>query len=280
MIAGRKRAAFAALAFCVFTLVALPTVCPAEIQLIRVQNRDAAGLVPAVQILLSETGRVSVDRQTNSLIVKDTAEVLQTVRQAVTDMDLAPEQLTIHFRFDEQDLTSHKGGRVSARASGSDWSVGTADRDADGVSVRFENSKLNRDRQDEFSVTVLSGNTAYVRTGAKIPLANRWAYLTDRCVHMAETVNLETVDTGFEVRPTVFGANVRLEIVPRIAQPDPHQGRTIRFTEASTVLVVPRGKWVSLSENTHGGNEVVGEILSTGKTKSAGRRVLSILVDP
>jgi hypothetical protein len=280
MTPSRKKTGLMVFALSMLTLLTPPIVCPAEIQLIRIENRDAAELLPVVEALLSETGKVSVDRGTNSLIVKDGADVLQTVRKAVTDLDQAPEQLTIRFRFDEQDLSSQQGGRVSARASGDDWSVGTADQTEDGVYVGAHGVMQDRKEEGEFSVTVLSGNTAYVRTGTKIPFTNRWAYFTGRYAHTGETVNLETVETGFEVRPTVSGSNVRLEIVPRIAHPDPHQGQTIRFTEASTVLVAPRGKWVSLSENTGKGNEVVNEILSRGQTNNAGRQSLSVFVEP
>jgi hypothetical protein len=280
MTASRKRTGLVVFALSMLALMVRPTPCPAEIQLIRIENRDAAELLPVVQALLSETGKVSVDRATNSLIVKDGAEVLQTVRKAVTDLDLAPEQLTIRFRFDEENLSARQGGRVSARASGDDWSVGTAAQGEDGVHVGVQDVRRDRKEGEDFSVTVLSGNTAYVRTGMKIPFTNRWAYFTGRYAHTGETVNLETVETGFEVRPTVSGSNVRLEIIPRIAHPDPHQGQTIRFTEASTVLMVPRGRWVTLSENRGESNEVVGEMLSGRRTNNADRCFLSVFVEP
>jgi hypothetical protein len=44
-------------------------------------------------------------------------------------------------------------------------------------------------------------------------------------------------------------------------------------------MVVPRGKWVTLSENTGEGNEVVEEILAGGKAKSDRRCFLSVFVD-
>jgi type II secretory pathway component GspD/PulD (secretin) len=280
MTPSRKKTGLMVFALSMLTLLTPPIVCPAEIQLIRIENRDAAELLPVVEALLSETGKVSVDRGTNSLIVKDGADVLQTVRKAVTDLDQAPEQLTIRFRFDEEDLFAERAGRVLAKASEDDWSVGTADRAEDGVHAEVHDVKQDRNHQGDFSITVLSGNTAYVRTGMKIPFTNRWAYFTGRYAHTGETVNLETVETGFEVRPTVSGSNVRLEIVPRIAHPDPHQGQTIRFTEASTVLVLPRGKWVTLSKNRGEANEVVGEILSGRKTNNADRCFLSVFVEP
>jgi type II secretory pathway component GspD/PulD (secretin) len=280
MTASRKRTGLIVFALSMLALLGRPTPCPAEIQLIRIENRDAAELLPVVEALLSETGKVSVDRGTNALIVKDRADVLQTVRKAVTDLDLAPEQLTIHFRFDEQDLSAQRAGQVLAKASGDDWSVGTADHAEDGVHARVHDVRQDRKEKGDFSVTVLSGKTAYVRTGMKIPFTNRWAYFTGRYAHTGETVNLETVETGFEVRPTVSGSNVRLEIVPRIAHPDPHQGQIIRFTEASTVMFVPRGKWVTLSEKRGEANEVVGEILSRGRTNNEDRCFLSVFVDP
>lgn len=280
MTASRKRTGLMVFAISMLAILGRPTPCPAEIQLIRIENRDAAELLHVVEALLSETGKVSVDRGTNSLIVKDGAEVLQTVRKAVTDLDQAPEQLTIRFRFDEKDISAERAGRVSAKASGDNWSMGTADQAEDGVHARVHDVRQDRKEEGDFSVTVLSGNTGYVRTGMKIPFTNRWAYFTGRYAHTGETVNLETVETGFEVRPTVSGSNVRLEIVPRIAHPDPHQGQTIRFTEASTVLVVPRGKWVSLSGNRGEANEIVGEMLSRGETKNADQCFLSVFVEP
>jgi hypothetical protein len=65
--------------------------------------------------------------------------------------------------------------------------------------------------------------------------------------------------------------------VPRISDTD---GRGIHFAEASTVLVVGRGKWVALSENRQETHEVAREILSKGNADSHTALSFSLFVEP
>ena len=57
--------------------------------------------------------------------------------------------------------------------------------------------------------------------------------------------NLATVESGFEVTPTLAGNNAHLKIVPRIAYDD-RQDAVIRFFGAQTELTVPLGRWVEI----------------------------------
>ena len=129
----------------------------------------------------------------------------------------------------------------------------------------------------ESFVTVLSGNSAYIAMGKKIPYTSRWAYLSGRYAHVGETVDLALAETGFEVRPTVHGSNVRVAIIPRVSQDD---GGIIRFAEAATTMVVPRGKWVTLSGGSRSTHEVAREILSKGNETDHVALSFSLLVEP
>ena len=59
----------------------------AEVDVIRVQYRRAAELVPVIQALLSVKGTVTVSERTNSLVVVDTPEAIQRVHAYLERFD-------------------------------------------------------------------------------------------------------------------------------------------------------------------------------------------------
>lgn len=259
-----------------FSVLSLP--CFAGIDIIRIYNRNAAELLPVVEVLLSESGKVSIDSQTNAIIIKDSPSVLENIRKALAGLDRAPEQVTIRFRFHEDALSQKNAFSVSGKASGGDWAVKTGRHGKkNSVQAKMQDIKQDDEQSITSSITVLSGKSAYVAVGKKIPYTKRWAYFGEQYTTVGESVSFETVETGFDVRPTVTGATVRIEIVPRVSDTN---GRVIHFAEASTVLVVPRGKWVSLSRNRQDTQEVAQEILSKGNTESHTTLSFSVFVEP
>ena len=82
--------------------------CFADIEVIRIYNRNAAELVPVVDTLLSESGKASIDVQTNAIIIKDVPHALENIRKTLEALDSAIEQLTIRFRFHKKALSQKK----------------------------------------------------------------------------------------------------------------------------------------------------------------------------
>ncbi|MGD1986067.1 MAG: hypothetical protein PVF30_06250, partial [Desulfobacterales bacterium] len=83
----------------------------------------------------------------------------------------------------------------------------------------------------------------------------------------------QTVESGFEVTPTIAGDNVILKIVPRIAYDD-SEDTVIRFFGAQTEVTAPFGQWVDIGGVGDQQNEIIQEILT--QRVSSGQTVTSM----
>lgn len=270
------------IAFCIliFSLAALVNLSLAETAVVKFHFRDASELLPIVKTLLSPEGKASVDARTNAIIITDTNESLRRIRAAVANLDKPAEQVRIRFRFQQEDLSRERDLSASGKVSGKRWSVATGKRKRDGVSVRARSTRVNQHRSSESFITVTSGSSAYISVGKDIPYTERWVYLCRRYAHVVETVNFRSIETGMEVKPVVVGDQVQIEIVPRISYQEAGRRGVIRFTEASTKLAVPRGKWITIGGASEKSNEVIRDILSSGSTKKQSALSLSLMVEP
>ena len=110
------------------------------------------------------------------------------------------------------------------------------------------------------------------RTGKEIPYKNS-SPLIRRHAPGDETIAWQTVESGFEVTPTITGDNVILKIVPRIAYDD-SEDAVIRFFGAQTEVTAPFDRWVDIGGVGDQQNEIIQEILS--QRISSGQTVTSM----
>jgi hypothetical protein len=76
-----------------------------------------------------------------------------------------------------------------------------------------------------------------------------------------------------------MGNNVHIEIIPRISSVEEGGGRVVRLTEASTTMTVPRGQWVTIAGTSEASNEVIRDILYTGRSSENSTLSLSLKVE-
>jgi len=249
-----------------------------EVAVIRVKYRWASEMLPIVQSMLSPQGTVTVSERINSLVIVDSRESIQRVEAYLEQFDKPAEQVKIHVRFHER--TTGESGTVAARGriSGDDMSASVGGRKKDGLDISVEDQKRLQTNYDEFLVFASSGRPAFIRAGQEIPYRGKWPEYTRHYGDHSGTVVFQTVETGFDVTPTVAGENVLLKIVPRVAYGDRNDA-VIRFYGAQTELSVPYGVWVEIGgSNTHS-NEVVEEILSRRSDRSRTRMSMSLMVE-
>ncbi len=264
----------------IFSSVIPENMTLAEIAVIKVHFRHAPDMLPLVETMLSPEGRVAVDAETNSFIISDGAESLKRIRKFLAKLDKPVPQFKIRFRFQEESLSKSKGFKASGGVSGKGWSVTGGGREKDGVSLSARKKRVNLGRKSESFITVLSGRAAYILVGKEIPYTERWVYLSRRYAHFVETVGFQRIETGMEVKPVIAGDNVQIEIIPRISYEEAGNKGVIRFTEASTRLIVPRGKWITIGGSRKESNEVIRNIFSRGGAESRTTLSLSLMVEP
>ena len=95
-----------------------PATSVAATAMIPMQYRTAAEALPMVQQLLSPGGRAVADARTNALLVVDSEETIQRVREFLEGFDKPGRQAGIRVRFDESGARERTSVEGSARASG------------------------------------------------------------------------------------------------------------------------------------------------------------------
>jgi type II secretory pathway component GspD/PulD (secretin) len=243
------------------------------------QYRTAAEALPMVQQLLSPEGRAVADGRTNALLVVDSEETIQRVREFLEGFDKLGKQARIRVRFDESGARERTSVEGRARASGEDWSVGVGKpMRKDGVDVRLQDRTRTQQGGSEFFVTVVSGSPAYIMVGQDILYSQRWVDLTRRYSRITESVTIQRIETGFEVKPVILKDHADVEITPRISHGGPGS-RVIHFTEASTRLVAPMGQWVTIGGASQQSNEVIRAVLEAGRGERSSVTSISLLVE-
>jgi len=251
----------------------------AETAMIPMQYRTAAEALPMVQQLLSPGGRAVADARTNALLVVDSEETIQQVREFLEGFDKPGKQARIRVRFDESGARERTTVEGRARASGEDWTVSAGKpMRKDGVDVRVQDRSRTQQGSSEFFVTVVSGSPAYIMVGQDIIYNQRWIDLTRRYARITESVTIQRIETGFEVKPVILKDHADVEITPRISHGGPGS-RVIHFTEASTRLIAPIGQWVTIGGASQQSNEVIRAVLEAGRGERSSVTSISLLVE-
>jgi protein transport protein HofQ len=276
-----RKALRAFLILLIFSHLTPQNTCLAETAVISVNFRDASGVLPLVETLLSPQGRATVDVRTNSIVVSDDSVSVKKIRDFLAHIDKPVEQVTIRFRFQHSGVSKNRDISASGKVSGDNWSV-SAGRGSkkEGVHVRAQDRKGSVAQRSESFVRVLSGDAAYIRVGTEIPYTERWGYLCRRYARSVGKMDFQHVETGMEVRPVVTKERVHIEIIPRVSYKEPGEKGVVRLSEASTRVSVAKGQWVTIGGHGQGSNEVIREILSRRSAEDQSSMSLSLMVEP
>ena len=103
-----RKALLAFLILLIFSHITPQNTCLAETAVISVNFRDASGVLPLVETLLSPKGRASVDVRTNSIVVSDDSVSVKKIRDFLAHIDKPVEQVTIRFRFQHSGVSKNR----------------------------------------------------------------------------------------------------------------------------------------------------------------------------
>ncbi len=255
-----KYTTICALGTMLIVLMLANSVAAQEVAVIKVLYRRAAELVPVVESLLSDQGRVTVSQRVNSLVVVDNAEAIQRVYAYVERFDIPVEQVRIRVRFNTGSAGRRQAHAASSRYSSDDLTVTIGGRKKSRTVRSYSDREYRQRGHTEAWVVAMSGSPAFIRTGKEIPYLSSSPFVR-RHAPGGATVEWQSVETGFEVTPTVAGNHVILKIVPRLSYDNREDG-VIRFYDAQTELSVPYGQWVEIGGADDRQNEIFQEILS------------------
>lgn len=251
----------------------------AAVEVIALRYRSPSEVLPLIKPLLSAEGKISADDRTHHLIVVDSEEAIERIRQTLDLIDRQAPQATIRVRFQgtaEREDRSISGG---GRASGDKWSVsgGRMRHGGEGVEVRAQDRSVSRSGDSEYFINVLSGSWAYIRVGQDIPISTYWM---DLCRRYGRTLTYRRLETGFDVKAMIRETLAEVEIVPRISEAGAGgRAEGVRFTEAATRTAVPLGQWIVIGGSDQSASEVVRAILEAGGSRVSSAQSIQLMVE-
>lgn len=249
----------------------------AEVDVIKVQYRRAAELMPVVQTLLSTEGTVTVSERTNSLVIVGSPEAIRRVHAYLERFDQPVAQVRIRVRFDTTGADEKRSVAVRGRYSSDDVSIATGGKKREGLDISVADRQRRQKSYSESFVVAMSGSAAFIITGKEIPYQRGSPFLK-RYGPGGGTTTWQNVESGFEVTPTIVGDTVHLKILPRLAYDD-RKDAVIRFFAAQTEVTAPLGQWVEIGGVHDQQNEIVKEILSQRRSGENTATSMYLLVE-
>jgi hypothetical protein len=252
--AGVAARAAAWLGLSLATLFAPPVVHSESLEMIQLQHRTAAELLPILQPLWP--GDAALGGTGDVLLVRADAATVAQLRAAVASLDRAPRQLVITVG----QATGTQGGAASVRGSGTvgsgDVQVGINEppRPGSGATVTVRNSTASDAVRDVASVRALEGYETYIALGQSRPYTS--TTVTEGGgypPHVTHGTGYRDVQSGFFAIPRLNGDRVSLEISPRQQRvtADDRQaavtGRDLVTSGGITTTVSGRlGEWIEI----------------------------------
>ena len=249
------------------------------VEVIALRHRIPSGVLPLVKPLLSAAGRISADDRTGQLIIIDSEEAIERVRQTLGVLDRPTPQATIRVRFQDTAQQEERSIAGGVRISEDKWSLsaGRGQRGAEGLDVRVQDRSSRRSGDSEYFINVLSGSWAYIRVGQDVPISAHWL---DLCRRYGRTVAYRRIETGFDVKPVIRETMAEVEIVPRMSEAGSSgRAEAVRFTEAVTRTVVPLGQWLVIGGSNQSTSEAVRAVLEAGGSRQSSETSIQLMVE-
>ncbi|MFH1489297.1 MAG: secretin N-terminal domain-containing protein [Pseudomonadota bacterium] len=254
--------------------------CSAEMAVIPLKFRRAAEMMPLVKSMLSPQGRAADDGQSNAIVINDDGDHIKEIRAILENFDRPVKQARVRLRFGRDGSVDSRSLSMEGQVSGKGWEISKGGGGRDGIQIGIQDRTKRREGQSEYFINVASGYWAYILVGKDIPYRERWVTFCRRYGNCPAGVVFQRIETGLEVRPIVLENHANIEILPRIS----HGGRgedrgIVRFTQASTHLSAPLGKWVAIGGIEKESREVISAILDSSSAQNASSLSISVLVE-
>lgn len=272
------RRLFVSLWFLFAMLSTVTATATTEFKIITLQHRFAEDLLPMIQPLAGEDGVVT--GMQNQLIIRAQPERLTEIEQVIASMDVARTHLKITVRRQNQLDASQSEVDISGRKRIGNVAISTSryPRQAqDGAQIDIQNNNSTLKQNNQQFINVVDGEFAFIQVGQSVPFTQEWHTFTHRYTQVQRTTEFVNISTGFAVRPRSVGAQIELDITPRIAQLN--QQGFIDFESLRTVVRVNKGEWFDLGGTMQQNDEVSRAILSFKNKAQTHNHALSIRVD-
>ncbi len=240
------------------------------IEILTLRYRHAQDVLPLLRPFIEPGGALT--GQGNQLFIRTSEANRRQIEQMLVQLDRAPRQLLITVRQDRiQDSTDQQVGAQGSVTYHSTRSVtgrGT-------LNVRDEHTVGTRNLVQ--TLRVLEGARATLTMGVAVPFTfRRWLPQPDGgWIDTSQTVYYDAL-SGFDVRPTLNGDSVTLEITP---QESTLSSGGVESMRVATQVQVRLGEWVALGGADLRAEQSTRGLLSQDASAQSGQRGVWVKVE-
>ena len=248
-----------------------------SLTVIDLKHRRAEELIPVLQPLLEQGGALT--GQDYKLFVRASGANLAQLRSAVEQLDRQQRQMLVSVRRSTaQDIQREQASASGTLRTGDGGiSVNERPRSGSGVTVRAGERTLQTQNSSVSSVSVLEGNSAFISTGASVPIVTAVAVGGGRQPFIAGAVEHRDLQRGFTVTPRLAGEQVILEISQ---QDERVSGGGIQSQSLNTQVMGRLGTWIQLGSVSESSSQSDSGILSRNYSTGANELAIWVKVEP
>lgn len=217
-----------------------------KMHLYKAQYRTAEELLPVVEAALGDSGSVTLDAGTNSLLLLGNAEAIALALQVLEQQDTKLRNIVIYSTQKRiQDLHA-AGFDVRWSLEAGDFRIGNATPITSGSHVEVRVGEGASTQKLDFSsmVRVLEGNRAQISTGSTMPIHVHDHHHGHHGSHHGTTAFISAA-SGFDAKPRILGdGRVQIDINPY--QEDMTPEGVVHTTGAVTTVTLKPGELLTI----------------------------------
>jgi len=243
-----------------------------DVRVYRPDHRLAEELLPLARTALGDTGQVSLDAGTNSLILAGPKARLDMALAVLRRQDVVRRMVLLRFASRELAELEAAGIHIEWNAGSGRFRIGNTTLPTARLGTKAYRSE--RERIFEGNVRVLEGEVATLARGREVPVQSR-----DLLGH--GTVAFAGSSQGFLASPRILGdGRIQVRIAPNDSRTDA-AGRSERLSAATSVILRP-GETIAIGgtgRRHDSGAASVGRKLSTHEQDEERVLLLSASID-
>ncbi len=225
--------------FLSFTLLTGSVHAQTTFEIFEIHYSDAGDLKNAVQAILSEEGKVSVNSASNSLIVKDRPKVLEQVRTLIARLDKKPKNIRISVEFIEESRLKELGVDVRWRVGGPGWTVGVMPFPMrEGLAVDAKAARSGFKGRKKQSLLIMENRPGRIFVGEEVPFSDYYIQYGYKRGYITQNVRFKKAGTSFAVTArTIEGGKIRVILEPEVSYYD-RERKSFTVKNAATTIII------------------------------------------
>lgn len=231
-------------------LLASSVSAQAATEVLPLQHRSTAELLPSAQSFLGKDGTVSAFE--DKLIVNASAERIAELRSLLQQLDTIPRRLLISVDTDDSNYQDTRGNARIIQ-------YGTGNREGGLQQVRAS-----------------EGQPALIQTGQSIPVTST---SSDSYGRVQSDTRYRNVTQGFYVTPTVTGDTVRLQISTNNDRMSRERQDVVNVQSTDTTVTGTLGQWIELGGYNQQSQANIDPSSHTYSTQRGENMTLRVKVD-